>query len=120
MAFRQHLFNVGAVLVGKGLGDLLKDKVRYQIGPVVVDGRLVVGAVSILAGEYIPQVKMNQTLKAALDIIGALNLGEWLYDTIMGMVARPAPAPTAPVQAQAGLPVMVVPAGQVEVVGRII
>lgn len=123
MAFRTHLFNVGAVLVGKATGEIIKDKIKFSVGPIEVDGRLFVGTASILASEYLPQVRMNPALKGALDIIGALNLGEWIYDQIMNIVApqpAPAPAPTPPVEAQAGLPAVVVATSPAEAVGRIV
>jgi hypothetical protein len=119
MAYRTHLFNVGAVLVGKAAGELLKDRVRFSVGPVDIDGRLLLGLGSILVSENVPQVRMNSTLKAALDIIGALNLGEWAYDMIMKMVT---PTPTAaPQVAQAApFPVITVAAAPAEIVGRIV
>ena len=119
MAYKTHLFNVGAVLVGKAAGELLKDRIKFAVGPVDIDGRLLLGIGSILVSENVPQVKMNPTLKAALDIIGALNVGEWAYDMIMKMVA-PAPVAAPQVAPAAPLPVITVAAAPAEIVGRIV
>jgi len=121
MPFKTHLFNVGAVLVGIAIGDFVKDKVSYKVGPLMIDGRLLTGVASILVSEYVPQVRANTTLRSALDLIGAVNLANWIYDQVK-MLMAPAPVTTtqAPAQAQAGFPMVVVSAGPVESFGRII
>jgi len=122
MVLRTHLFNTGAVLVGIAVGDFVKDRVKYKVGPLMIDGRLLTGVASILVSEYVPQVRANVTLRSALDLIGAVNLANWLYDQVK-MLMAPAPATTttqAPTQAQAGFPMVVVSAGSFESYGRII
>jgi len=121
MALRTHLFNAGAVLVGIAVGDFVKDRIRYKVGPVMIDGRLLVGVGSILVGEYVPQVRANPSLRMALDLVGAVNIANWIYDQVK-MLMAPTPVVTtqAPAQAQAGFPMVVVATAPAEAFGRII
>lgn len=121
MEYQKHLFNVGTLLVSKAVIDYTKDLVKFKLGPVSIDTRLLFGLGSILAVEYIREIKANPMASTFLGVFGAMNIADWLYDVIKGLVA-PAPAQQAPavVKAEAFVPTVEITPAQLEVTGRLI